>query len=124
MIDNKKHHEPREYLAAAENSILLAKTLAGFVTEIDDRSFLERMARSDVLVDHDGTTCGICYQMILGAEVAREMVKAGDFDDSKNKWAAENHRRWIDSKFYKLWQAEVAAGRDPHAAFTAKGWEP
>lgn len=30
--------------------------------------FLGRMARSDDLVDHDGETCGMCHNIILGAQ--------------------------------------------------------
>ena len=53
------------------------------------RTFCERMARSDELVDHDGETCGQCHNMILGAEVAREMIEAGEYEDVVSKWAAE-----------------------------------
>jgi hypothetical protein len=82
------------------------------------------MARSDELVDHDGETCGQCHNMILGAEVAREMIEAGEYEDVVSKWAAETRRRWENSKFFKLWQQEQQAGRDPHKAFKERGWEP
>lgn len=62
--------------------------------------------------------------MILDAEVAREMIEAGEFDDVVSKWATESQRRWEDSKFVKLWQEEQKAGRDPHQAFKDRGWEP
>ena len=39
------------------------------------------MARSDELVDHDGETCGQCHNMILGAQVARDMIEAGEYED-------------------------------------------
>ena len=74
---------------------------------ISDQDFLERMARSDELVDHDGETCGMCHNMILGAQVAREMIEAGEYEDVVGKWAAENKRRWEKSKFFKLWQEET-----------------
>jgi len=32
--------------------------------------------------------------------------------------------RWEKSKFFKLWQMEKKAGRDPHKAFKVRGWEP
>jgi hypothetical protein len=44
--------------------------------------------------------------MILGAEVAREMIEAGEYEDVVSKWAAETQRRWEASKFFKLWQEE------------------
>jgi len=31
---------------------------------------------------------------------------------------------WENSKFFKLWQEEQKAGRDPHQAFKDRGWEP
>jgi hypothetical protein len=114
---------PKEYQQAAEESLELAKVLAGQGT-ISDRAFLETMARSDEMVDHDGTTCGQCHSMILGAQVAREMIEAGEYEDVVSKWAAESRRRWEESKFFKLWQEEKAAGRNPCKAFEERGWEP
>jgi hypothetical protein len=112
-----------DYQKAAEESLELAKALAG-QGGVSDQTFLERMARSDELVDHDGETCGMCHNIILGAEVAREMIEAGEYEDVVSRWAAETKRRWEDSKFFKLWQKEKMAGRDPHQAFKDRGWEP
>jgi hypothetical protein len=112
-----------DYRAAARDNLELAKVLAG-QGSISDQDFLERMARSDELVDHDGETCGLCHNMILGAQVAREMIEAGEYEDVVSKWAQEARRRWEQSKFFKLWQEEVQAGRDPHQAFKERGWEP
>jgi hypothetical protein len=125
---SKKRKLPEErtsedYREAAEDSLELAKVLAG-QGGISDQDFLERMARSDHLADHDGETCGQCHNMILGAEVAREMIEAGEYEDVVSKWAAETKRRWENGKFFKLWQAEQQAGRDPHQAFKDRGWEP
>jgi hypothetical protein len=122
----RKPHEGRkseDYREAAEDSMELANVLAG-QGAIGDLDFLERMARSDDLVDHDGETCGMCHNMILGAQVAREMIEAGDYEDVVSKWVAETRRRWETSKFLKLWQKEQEAGRDPHQAFKNRGWEP
>jgi hypothetical protein len=115
--------KPEDYREAANDSLELAKVLAG-QGGISDRDFLERMARSDDLADHDGETCGLCHNMILGAQVAREMIEAGEYEDVVGKWAAEARRRWEDSKFFKLRQEERQAGRDPHQAFKDRGWEP
>jgi hypothetical protein len=126
MGKKRKLHEERkaeDYRDAADDSLELAKVLAG-QGAISDQDFLERMARSADLADHDGETCGMCHNMILGAQIAREMIEAGEYEDVVSKWAAENKRRWEDSKFFKLWQKEQKAGRDPHKAFKDRGWEP
>ena len=118
-----EERKSEDYKEAAEDSLELAKVLAG-QGGISDQDFLERMARSDDLVDHDGETCGMCHNLILGAEVAREMIEAGEYEDVISKWAAEARRRWENSKFFKLWQEEKKAGRDPRKAFKDRGWEP
>ena len=61
---------------------------------------------------------------ILGAEIAREMIEAGEYEDVASKWAAEHKRRWEQSKFFKLWEKGTKAGRDPRKAFKERGWEP
>src|ERR1700693_255686 len=73
MSKKRKPHEqrtPEEYMEAADNSLELAKVLAG-QGGISDHDFLERMARSDELVDHDGKTCGQCHYSTLGHTRAR-----------------------------------------------------
>ena len=118
-----KDRKSEDYREAAENSLELAKVLAG-QGGISDQDFLERMAHSADLVDHDGEICGLCHNLILGAQVAGEMIEAGEYEDVVSKWAVEARRRWENSKFFKLWQEEVQAGRDPHKAFQERGWEP
>src|ERR1700730_17794911 len=102
MSKNKKPHKelkPEDYMEAADNALELAKVLAG-EGGISDQDFLERMARSDELADHDGTTCGQCHYTILGAEVAREMIEAGEYEDVVSKWSAATKRRWDKSQFF------------------------
>jgi hypothetical protein len=126
MSKKRKPHEertPEDYMEAAEESMEMAKVLAG-KGGISDQDFLERMARSDEMADHDGKTCGQCHYTILGAEVAREMIEAGEFEDVVSKWVAEHKRRWEKSKYVKLWEKEKKAGRDPRKAFKDRGWEP
>ena len=118
-----EERKPEDYMQAADNALELAKVLAG-QGGISDQDFLERMARSDDLVDHDGETCGMCHNLILGAQVAREIIEAGEYEDVVSKWAMEARRRWEKSKFFKLWQEELKAGRDPHQEFKDRGWEP
>jgi hypothetical protein len=114
--------KPTDARQAAEDNLLLAKALAG-QTQISDQEFLERMARSDNGADHDGETCGLCYKIILGAQIARDMLAAGAWEDVMSKWSAESERRWRESKFFRLYQEELAAGRDPETAFEERGWE-
>jgi hypothetical protein len=126
MRKKRKPHEerkPEDYMEAADNALELAKVLAG-EGGISDQDFLERMARSDELVDHDGKTRGQCHYTILGAAVAREMIEAGEYEDVVSKSAAEHKRRWENSKFFKLWEKEKKAVRDPRKAFKERGWEP
>ncbi len=114
---------PEDYINAANDMMDCDNVLAG-KGQISDQHFLEGIAKSDAMVDHDGENCGMCHHIILGATVAREMLKAGEYEDVVGKWADESQRRWQESKFFKLWQEEVKAGRDPHKAFEEKGWEP
>lgn len=126
MQSNRKRPGERtadDYRAAAEDMLGAAGVLAG-AGGVSDQGFLERMARSDELADHDGETCGQCCHMILGAGVVREIVEAGEYEDVVSRWAAETEKRWRETKFFKLWHEETAAGRDPRPAFEARGWEP
>ena len=126
MRSKRKPHEERtaeDYRNAAGDALEAARVLAG-EGGIDDRDFLERMARSDELADHDGEACGQCCHLILGAEVAREMIEAGEYEDVVSRWAAETRRRWEASKFFTLWREETEAGRDPRKAFEDRGWQP
>lgn len=126
MPKKRKHPRSRtakDYLDSADDALELAKVLAG-EGRISAQDFLERMARSDDLVEHDGEACGQCLHAILGAQVAREMIEAGEYEDVVEKWAAETKRRWEGSKFFKLWAEEQKAGRDPREAFKERGWEP
>jgi hypothetical protein len=113
---------PEDYKDVAEDSLELAQVLVG-QGKISDQDFLEKMARSDRVVDHDGETCGMCFNIIIGAQVAREMLEAGEYENVVSKWALEARRRWEEGKFFKLWQEETQAGRDPHKAFEERGWE-
>src|SRR5438128_11370743 len=102
MRKNRKTHQerkPEDYREAADDSMELAKVLAG-QGGISDQDFLERMARSDDLVDHDGETCGMCHNMIVGAQDAREMIEAGEYGDVVGKWTPEGRPRRDSRKFF------------------------
>lgn len=81
---------------------------------------------------NDRDNCGHCHHMIVMAEVAREMIAemmaAGRPDviigNPITVWAERQEARWRESKFFKLWQEEALAGRDPHKAFEERGWQP
>ena len=62
------------------------------------------------------------YQRAAGDSLELAHVLAGQ--TQVGKWAIEVRRRWEESKFFKLWQQEQDAGRDPHRAFEQRGWEP
>src|ERR1043165_1395570 len=62
MSKKRKPHAERtadDYMNAADDAMEAAQG------GISDQYFLERMARSDELADHDGTTCGQCHDQIL-----------------------------------------------------------
>lgn len=113
---------PEDAHRAAEDSIELARVLAG-ESIMSGQEFLERMARSDDRIFLDPETDGMTHNIVLGAQVAREMLEAGEYEDVVHKWAEESQRRWRESKFFKLWQAEQQARRDPNQAFRERGWE-
>jgi hypothetical protein len=93
--------------------------------KIKDEEYLRRMAERDPLDEgHDIELCGMCYHARLWQQVAAEMVAAGNFENGIARWEAETRKRWQESKFFKLWQEEATAGRDPHKAFEERGWEP
>jgi hypothetical protein len=119
---SRDDRNPDEAQRAAEDSIELARVLAG-ESVMSDQEFLQRMARSDDMVFLDQETDGMTYNIILGAQVAREMLEASEYEDVVHKWAEESQRRWRESKFFKLWQTEQQAGRDPNQAFHDRGWE-
>src|SRR5437773_12572083 len=108
MPRKRKPHEerkPEDYMEAADNALELAKALAG-QGGISDQDFLERMARSDELADHDGKTCGQCHCTILGADVGREMIEVGEYESVVRKWAAEQKRRRGESEFSRQGEME------------------
>ena len=39
------------------------------------------MARGDATIDRDGETCDMCFKIILGAQVGREGLEAGAYQD-------------------------------------------
>ena len=110
-----------DFRGAAHEALEQAKTLLGQGT-MSDREFLESMAHADDLVDHEDN-CGHCGMQIIQAQTARDLLAEGEILDGIAKWVAEHRRRWYETKYFKLYQAETAAGRDPHKAFEERGWE-
>jgi hypothetical protein len=88
-----------------------------------EKQLMESIARHDEILEYEDG-CGLCHHKILMAEVARDIVKSGDFSNALERWDKEVKKRWQESKYFKLWQKEKAAGRDPNAAFAKRGWEP
>lgn len=74
--------------------------------------------------DHDDS-CGLCFYRRCMADGCRQVLASGDVGQDALVRADEIRKRlWEESKFYKLWKEEQAAGRDPLAAFAERGWEP
>jgi len=115
---NRKSEDYRE---AAQEALVQAKTLMG-EGAMSDREFLESMAHADDLVDHEDN-CGHCGMQIVQAQTARDLLAEGEILDGIAKWVAEHRRRWQETKYFKLYQTEKAAGRDPKKAFEKCGWE-
>lgn len=91
--------------------------------KMSDQEFLVSMSTMDSLVDHEDN-CGQCEHQRIMAQVARDMLAAGEKENVIGKWSDESHKRWNDTKYVKLWQEAVAAGQDPHKVFEERGWEP
>jgi hypothetical protein len=86
----------------------------------NDQEFLQHMSVADKLIDHqDG--CGHCAHQVIMAQVARELLERGD--GTIEEWSIEAKKRWQEGKYFKLYQEEIAAGRNPEEAFNEKGWE-
>lgn len=93
--------------------------------KMTDAEFLESMSRMDSLIDHEpDSTCGMCHHQFLMAQVARDMIAAGETEGAIKKWSDETERRWRSSKFVLLWNEAVGCGKDPHVVFAELGWEP
>jgi hypothetical protein len=118
---NKNDRRAEDYREMAEECMAEAGTLTGEGT-LSDREFLESMARKDRLIDHEDN-CGHCYTLVCMAEAARYLLAEGEILDGIAKWNEEFTRRWHDSKYFKLYQAELKAGRDPKKAFKERAWE-
>lgn len=114
-------NKAEDYREAADEAMEQARTLMG-EGNLSDREFLESMARCDRLVDHEDN-CGHCATQMIHAQTARDLLAEGDVLDGIAKWSAESQRRWRQSKYFKLYQREQAAGRDPKKAFAKRGWE-
>ncbi len=60
---------------------------------------------------------------IIMVQTARDLLAEGDILDGIARWSGEHRRRWEQSKYFKLYQAEKAAGRNPRKAFAQRRWE-
>src|SRR5205809_189501 len=93
---------PDEADHVGEDNLEAARVLAG-EGRIRGQEFLERLARSDgAIEDDEREPCGLSHNIFLGAQLAREMLEAGEYEDVVKKWAGESRRRWENSKFVRL----------------------
>ncbi len=85
------------------------------------REALEALAKEDECLCGDPEVDGMSRHVQIWAETARDMLKDGkpydDVGETMRLWVDESTRRWRESKFFKLYQTEGAAG------FAARGWE-
>jgi hypothetical protein len=95
---------------------------------VSDTEFLKSMAKAGNLLDHNVEICGQCYYNKLCSDVAREMLisiekgEDGADKDIVKRWDNEHHKRWEESKYYKLYVEELRERRDPRKAFDERGW--
>jgi hypothetical protein len=85
-------------------------------------NFLNNMAALDEPMEHDPEVCGNCAHRRVGAELAREMLAAGDVTDAVGRYGDEWIARWERGKFFTLWADAAAKGLDPRAEFAKRGW--
>jgi hypothetical protein len=119
--------DSQDYLKQAEEAMRQAETLVG-TGNMSDREFLESVSHSDELMDHpdcmtEAGTCGFCMTLWCGAEAARKLLADGDVLNGIDKWTELRQKMWHDSKYYKFYQEEKAAGRNPEKSFEERGWE-
>ena len=89
------------------------------------RQFLQHQVES--LTDGISITCknncGQCHKIRLGGLVAKRMLEAPLSNNAIQEWSDLTQKRWMTSKYMKLWNSERKAGRDPEAVFKKKGWQ-
>jgi hypothetical protein len=89
-----------------------------------NRELLRAQVNGGAFLDHDPDVCGTCAHRQLMGIVAAEMLKEIEVGEPDlAEWTVRVDARWKDTKFVKLWADEQTAGRDPRAAFVARGWE-
>jgi hypothetical protein len=90
------------------------------MTERSTEEVLKSLSNCDELLDHDDN-CGHCFRLWCMAEAARRLVAEKNY--SMDEYIALDRKLWEDGKYFKLYQEEKTAGRDPHKAFEERQWE-
>ena len=103
--------KPADYRQAAEDNLLLAKALVGQV-QISDQEILDAWPAATTAWTMTARRAASATRSFSGARIARDLIAAGEWENVMGKWSAENERLWRESKFFRLYQEEVAAGRD------------
>jgi hypothetical protein len=52
------------------------------IIQTSDKEFLTIMSRRDMLIDHDDSSCNECSIDIIQAQVARELLATGKYEDT------------------------------------------
>ncbi len=90
--------------------------------KVSGKEFLENMSITDSLLSHSIEICGNCYYQYIIAQIARDMLKNNDTEgDVVTRWNDEIHRRWQNSKYYKL-NLDICNGIEPKDGFEKRGW--
>ena len=88
------------------------------------RELVQRWAK-DPYIEHDVETCGHCHKEKLKADAMAEVLEMNPAPENLLEAGLDlMKKKWQESKFFKLWQEERAAGREPEKAFAERGWEP
>jgi hypothetical protein len=85
------------------------------------RRYLE--IQSETSAECPLSKCGTCTYRDISATVAQELLIYKLPRNAIRVWDEEVKQRWENTKFFKLWTKERAAGREPRKAFKKKGWQ-
>lgn len=96
----------------------MSKTVA--MTE--NEQLIRTFSKSADHIEHQ-RNCGLCHHQKCMAKAAFEIIESGDFSNAIERWTELTKKLWEKSKYFKLYQKELAAGRNPADAFQEKGWE-
>lgn len=94
------------------------------MTKNETRALIKRLSEAP-FIEHDVGNCGFCCKREIDANAMKDVLGIDpEPEDLLTAGYELANKRWKETKFFKLWQEERAAGRDPEKAFEERGWEP